>query len=78
MEPEQKKIYDPEFISYSRLLNRGLTEATIRIFIDPPDKEVPNPHYRNGSPMKLYSLERIKKIEETEEFRDNKRRLLYR
>jgi hypothetical protein len=83
MESEQKTLCDTEnyphpitstesseeYIPYSRLLQRGLTEATIMIFMDPPDKEAPNPHYRNGYPMKLYSLQRIKQIEETEEFK---------
>ena len=79
MEPGQTTLFKPEeFIPYSRLLKRGLTEATIRIFMDPPDKEAPNPHYKNGSPMKLYSLDRIKKIEDTEEFRQFQGQMGYR
>lgn len=47
---------------------RGWTDFLIAKFLPGPCKEVPNPHYRSGSPMQLYGIERVQEIESREDF----------
>lgn len=65
--PQKKK---PEYISKNGLKYRGWTEAGINRFLKIPDKEADNPHYKSSSPMKLYLLLRVEKIEKSKEFLD--------
>lgn len=58
----------PSMVSMSGLKARGWTAAMIRAFLDKPDREAPNPHYRSAAPMKLYFLWRIEAIESTTEW----------
>lgn len=58
----------PSMVSMSGLKTRGWTATMIRAFLDKPDREAPNPHYRSAAPMKLYFLWRIEAIEATTEW----------
>ncbi|MBD8043811.1 hypothetical protein H9638_08285 [Arthrobacter sp. Sa2BUA2] len=48
---------------------RGWTETHIKAFLPEPDKTARNPFSRKAAPMKLYALDRVEKVEATEEFR---------
>ena len=61
-----------ELISLSGLKSRGWTAAMIRDLLGEPDKQVPNPHYRQAAPMKLYYLFRVGRTERTKQFRQAK------
>ncbi|MFD1212277.1 hypothetical protein ACFQ36_09530 [Arthrobacter sp. GCM10027362] len=48
---------------------RGWTDTQIRTFLPEPDKLARNPRNRKAAPMKLYALERVLRIEASEEYR---------
>ena len=53
---------DVEMVYKSTLKNEyGFTDKYIRI-LGEPDKQVPNPHYRSGSPASLYSVDRVNRF----------------
>jgi hypothetical protein len=57
-------------ITKSRLKSeRGWTDKLLKMFLPNPELEKPNPNYRSGPPMQLFSLERIEAIEQTEEYK---------
>lgn len=64
-----KKDKPDEFITMSELHHRGWTKKLIDDFAGEPDKTAKNPVYKRSSPMKLYSLKRIKGIERTKKFK---------
>ena len=47
---------------------RGWTEQLIASLLGEPDDIKPNPHYRSGPAMKLYSSERVEEAEKSPEF----------
>ncbi|MCC3298923.1 hypothetical protein [Arthrobacter caoxuetaonis] len=49
--------------------DRGWTDTQIKAFLPEPDRTARNPFSRKAAPMKLYALERVESVEETEEFR---------
>ncbi|AKB75785.1 hypothetical protein MSLAZ_2524 [Methanosarcina lacustris Z-7289] len=59
-----------EYINKSTLKERGWTDSIMKEMKLLPDKEVPNPHYPNATPMKLYHIKRIEELENTEQFRN--------
>ena len=62
-------------VTLSTVKGRGWTAATIRELLGDPDAMAPNLHYRSaGAPMKLYYLDRVVAIEQTQEFRDAKQK----
>jgi hypothetical protein len=57
-------------ITKSRLKSeRGWTDKLIKEFLPAPDLTKPNPNYKSGPPMLLFAIDRIEKIEQTEEFK---------
>ena len=56
--------------SKSGLKERNWTDKAISLFLKTPNKEVENPFYKSASPMKLYLIKRVKKIEKSIEFQD--------
>ena len=52
----------------STLLQRGWSKSLIERFLGKPDKESLNPHYRNSSPLKLFLIERVEKVESNPAF----------
>lgn len=69
----QEKLQDnqvtEEYLSRGKLKERGWTDNIIKKFMPLCDKEKKNPYYASASPMKLYLLERVKKIEDTDKFK---------
>jgi len=69
----QKKLQDnqikKEYLSRGKLKERGWTDGIIKKFMPLCDKEKKNPYYASASPMKLYLLERVKQIENTDKFK---------
>lgn len=69
----QKKLKDnqskEEYLSRGKLKERGWTDRIIKKFMSLCDKEKKNPYYASASPMKLYLLQRIEKIEKSNEFK---------
>ena len=57
-----------EMFSKPALKERGWTDSLIKKFLPTHDGERLNPHYRCAPPMKLYRIERVKKIENSKEF----------
>ena len=58
------------YFSASGLKYRGWTDALIKRFLSEHDKECPNPYYRHAAPMRLYSAERVERIEESQAFKE--------
>ena len=48
---------------------RGWTNKMINDYYPQPAMIVPNPHYRSAAPMKLYKVQRVESIEQTEAFK---------
>lgn len=65
---KQSSQEKPEYLSQSKIIDRGWTAAGIKKFLGEPDDTAQNPYYRNASPTKLYDITRIEQAEETEEF----------
>ena len=66
---KNKKEMTP-MITKSRLKSeRGWTDKLIETFAPVPDLTKPNPNYRSSPPMLLFNLEKIERIEQTEEFK---------
>lgn len=62
---------EPQFISKAGLIGkRNWTEKLVNMFMPHPDKEAENPHYKSAPPMKLYSLDRVERIEQSERFKE--------
>jgi len=57
-----------KLIAMSTVKGRGWTNGLIKKFYPICYKTVPNPKYKRASPMKLYCLARIKKIEKSVKF----------
>jgi hypothetical protein len=57
-----------DLITLSTLRQRGWNDTLIRHYQLVPDKEVKNPHYRSGPPMKLYAVSRIEPLEKEATF----------
>lgn len=58
------------YLCASDLQNEGdWTLAAIKRFLGQPDKTRPNPYYQSGPPVRLYSVERVKEVEQSQEFK---------
>lgn len=64
---EGELIMVKEFITKSGLKERGWTEKAINMWLT-VDHESANPFYKSASPMKLYKISDVIKVEGTEEF----------
>lgn len=54
-----------EYISVTKLKERGWTDALIREYLEAPDKLCKNPFYSKGAPMRLYLLDRVESFEKS-------------
>lgn len=64
---------DHKFITKARLKSeRGWTDKLIQEFLGTPDSVKPNPHFKSAPPMLLFLLDRVDKIEQTDEFKTQK------
>lgn len=59
-------------VSKTELVKRGWSRKLIEQFLPTPCQVKGNPRFRKAAPMCLYSAERIKEIESTEEFAESK------
>lgn len=64
------KNNQPEHFNKTKLKEREWTDSAIKKFMPTHDREKRNPRYRKAPKMKLYLIERVKKIEQTQEFQD--------
>lgn len=67
--PTRRAGAEPEFLTASKIKERGWTDALIRKFLGMPDHYAANFVYPGGAPVRLYRLDRISTIEASEEFR---------
>lgn len=63
-----KKQKTADFLSKRNLVERGWTRTSIQHFLGNPDATKTNPCYRSAPPMCLYNPERVKTIENSEEW----------
>ena len=61
---------EKEWISLAGLRARGWTPKLIERFLGPPERTVPNPHYRSAAPMRLRSLKKALKAEQDPAFQE--------
>jgi len=64
---EKKKLY---FTQTEILSREGWTKGIFKNLNLKEDLIKPNPRYRNATPMKLFLIKRIKKIEKSQEFKE--------
>ncbi len=57
---------DPSYLLTAGLKARGWTEGLIRRLLGEPALLRPNPHYHSGAPMRLYALDRVKSLEQSD------------
>lgn len=57
-------------LSKSQLKERGWTESIIKKFLPEPDMVKKNPMYSSASPVKLYKIKKVKKIEKNVGFQE--------
>jgi hypothetical protein len=65
MQTEKQQI--PMITKTGLKIDRGWTDSIIKQFLPEPDLIKKNPHYRRGSDMQLFNLEKIELIEKTED-----------
>lgn len=70
LEASPKTENSEQYITLSTVKDRGWTETMLKKLSVQPDKFATNPYYKNASQMKLYSLARIKEIENTQQFNE--------
>lgn len=63
----QKKYYRS-----SELKQRGWTEGLIKKFLPKPDETKTNPIVKSAAPMKLYNINKVKRIERSSAFKEAK------
>lgn len=54
-----------EYLSASKVKERGWTDSLIRRLLGHPDATAPNPMFRGAAPVRLYDLEKILSAEES-------------
>jgi hypothetical protein len=70
--PMRRAGAEPEFLTASKLKERGWTDALIRKLLGMPDDYAANFVYPGGAPVRLYRLDRVVEIEASIEFREAK------
>jgi len=77
MEQQQRKEAKTEISLFTKteVKERGWTEGAIKKFLGNPDKTAPNCYSKKKSEVKLFSCDRVKRIEETEQWQDWYRKL---
>lgn len=67
-----------KYITLTELKKRGWTDSIIKKMEIVHDKEKPNPYYSSGSPMKLFSFDKVLELEKSSEFETLHRKSLER
>lgn len=62
------KKYKKISLTKSEVKSRGWTDKLVEQFLPEPDEIKVNPIYKCASPMKLYNISRVKRIERTKKF----------
>lgn len=60
----------PNYLTSTKLKERGFTEGKIKKFLGDADLLVTNPAYRTGPPMRLFLEKRVEEVEKSQEFQD--------
>lgn len=60
------------YITKTQLKERGWTDGMVKKFLGEPDATKPNPFYKSAAPMGLYEEKRVKKIERSAKFKNEK------
>lgn len=69
MKEKANKQEEQEYFTQSALLEQGWTKGLISKFFPEPDAQATNPKYRGAAPVKLYSVEKVNAVIQTEEYR---------
>lgn len=67
-----------EYMAKCSVKRRNWTKKMFDTFFPIPTMQVPNPHYRNAAPMKLYRIVDVLRIEQTEAFRNYWNRIAHK
>lgn len=73
--PEKKRFKKDTLLTKSKIKERGWTEGLIEKFLPNPDSLCTNPVFKCASPMKLYYLLKVEKIEKSKRFLELKNSL---
>lgn len=65
---KSKQQNEVKYVTRSTIKERGWTDSLIAKHLKAPDLETKNPVYATASPMKLYDLSRVQRIERRESF----------
>jgi hypothetical protein len=61
-----------EYLTTRAVRARGWSECMIRDLLGEPDAKQANPRYRSSAPMRLYAIDRVVALEETDAFRERR------
>lgn len=64
----KKEENEQKYFTQSELLEQGWTKGLIVKFFSEPDARRTNPRYRSAAPVKLYSIEKVNAVIQTEEY----------
>ena len=65
----KKEENEQKYFTQSELLEQGWTKGLIVKFFSEPDARRTNPRYRSAAPVKLYSIEKVNAVVQTEEYK---------
>ena len=65
----KKEENEQKYFTQSELLEQGWTKGLIVKFFSEPDARRTNPQYRSAAPVKLYSIEKVNAVIQTEEYK---------
>ena len=71
-------IKKSDYMAKCSVKRRNWTKKMFETFFPIPTMQVPNPHYRNAAPMKLYRIVDVLSIEQTEAFRNYWNRIAHK
>lgn len=72
---ESDRLPEDAYLTAGDLKRRGWTDRLIKMFLGSPDRTLPNPHVKSGSPKRLYLASRVEAIEQNgTEFREQRSR----
>ena len=67
-----------DYMAKCSVKRRNWTKKMFETFFPIPTMQVPNPHYRNAAPMKLYRIVDVLRIEQTEPFKSYWNKIAYK